>query len=313
MSHRIAIIDMGTNTFNLLIAEVSFKKYHIIHRQRIAVKIGMGGINRGFITPEGIERTLNAMKNFKSVADNLNAAKIYAFGTSAMRNAKNREDITTKIKSLTGIDVSIISGDEEADLIYQGVSAAVDLGKEKSLIVDIGGGSVEFIIGNDTTIFWKQSFEIGGQRLLENFQHHDPILEEEINALNQHLKNSLPPLFEALRAHQPLMLVGSSGSFDTLSDIFCIAYNIHKSPNDSEIPLTMEGFYEIFQDLVSKNREQRLQIPGMIEMRVDMIVVSCCLIKYLLENCSFKGIRVSTYSLQEGVLARLTKTIEVIK
>jgi exopolyphosphatase/guanosine-5'-triphosphate,3'-diphosphate pyrophosphatase len=308
MSHRIAIIDMGTNTFNLLIAEASFKKYDIIHRQRIAVKIGMGGINRGLITPEAIERTLNAMKNFKSVADRLKANKIYAFGTSAMRNAKNREDITLKIKSTTGIDVSIISGDEEADLIYRGVSAAIDLGKEKSLIVDIGGGSVEFIIGNDTIIFWKQSFEIGGQRLLENFQHHDPILTEEINALNQHLKNSLPLLFEALRTHQPLMLVGSSGSFDTLSDIFCITNNIDKLPDASEIPLTIEGFYKIFGDLVSKNREQRLQIPGMIEMRVDMIVVACCLIKYLLESYSFKGIRVSTYSLQEGVMARLANT-----
>lgn len=309
MANRIAIIDMGTNTFHLLLAEVNDGSYCIILRERIAVKIGMGGINRGFITDGGIQRTMVALQSFKNIIDLMNVKRVYAFGTSALRNAKNSLEIINKIKLLTGIEVNVITGDQEAEFIYLGVKSAVDLNEGKSLIIDIGGGSVEFIIGNNDQIFWKESFEIGAQRLLEKFQHHDPILAEEGDALNQHFEKKLPLLLEALRVHQPDILVGSSGTFDTLSDIFCIKHCILKTPEEVETPLTIEGFYDIFNELLIKNREERMLIPGMIEMRVDMIVVACCLINYVLEKHRFNRIRVSTYSLKEGVLTWLGKEV----
>jgi exopolyphosphatase / guanosine-5'-triphosphate,3'-diphosphate pyrophosphatase len=307
MENRIAIIDMGTNTFHLLIAEKRNGGYQIIHRERNASKIGVGGINDGFITAEGIDRAMTALKNFQQVLLDWNVIKATAFGTSALRNAKNGKEIVEKIRTETGIETLIISGEEEADYIYRGVRSAVDLGMEKSLIVDIGGGSVEFIIGNATEIFWKQSFEIGGQRLLERFHHHDPILKEEVERIQQFLEVELKPLITQLEIHRPLLLVGSSGTFDTLSEIYCRGQNIPYS-DDPETPLTLQAFSDIFNLLLNKNREQRMQVPGMIEMRVDMIVVVCCLIEFLLHKHSFKNIRVSTYSLKEGVLASLTIT-----
>ena len=125
--------------------------------------------------------------------------KVLAFGTSALRNAKNGAEIISRIKSTHRIDTQIISGDEEAGYIYKGVNLALHLGKEKSLIIDIGGGSVEFIIGNGEEIFWKQSFEIGAQRLLERFQKHDPILPSEIDEINLYFQERLVPLLEAIR------------------------------------------------------------------------------------------------------------------
>ncbi|MFM9839331.1 MAG: exopolyphosphatase [Cyclobacteriaceae bacterium] len=305
MENRIAIIDMGTNTFHLLIAEKRNNSYAIVHRERIASKIGVGGINNGRITPEGEERALRALKDFKEVSDSWKVSNITAFGTSALRNAKNGLSLIERIKFEIGIEVKIISGDEEAELIYKGVRTAVPLGNEKSLIVDIGGGSVEFIIGNEQEIFWKQSFEIGGQRLLERFHHHDPILKEEVEQVNKFLEEALQPLFTQLDIHQLNTLVGSSGTFDTLSEIYCQQSNI---PYEDlpETPLTLQAFENIFAELLTKNRAQRMQIPGMIEMRVDMIVVACCLIEFLIHNHSFQTIRVSTYSLKEGVLASLT-------
>jgi exopolyphosphatase/guanosine-5'-triphosphate,3'-diphosphate pyrophosphatase len=219
--------------------------------------------------------------------------------------------VRLKIKSVTGVDVSIISGDREAEFIYEGVKSAVDLSEGRSLIIDIGGGSVEFIIGNHTEIFWKESFEIGAQRLLEKFHRHDPIQAEDISLMNEYIHDSLSPLRKALIEFNPTVLVGSSGTFDTLSDIFCSKYHILKTPEEIETPLTLSGFEEIYQDLVSKNREQRMLISGMIEMRVDMIVVACCLIRYILEIQPFNRIRVSTYSLKEGVLSWLGKEIPV--
>lgn len=310
MENKIAIIDMGTNTFHLLIAEADERGYHITYRERLAVKIGKDGINRGIITEEGIQRALLAMQSFKNTIDQQRIGKVYAFGTSAMRNATNGDDVVARIKAVTGIESTIISGDLEAQYIYMGVQSAMDIDRDKSLIMDIGGGSVEFILANNEHVFWKQSFEIGAQRLLEQFQKHDPITKEEMEVLDNYFATALQPLFDAIKIHQPHILIGSSGTFDTLSDIFCIQHDIHKSPEEIETPLTLAGFYEIFDLLLHKNREQRMQIPGMIEMRVDMIVVACCLIRYLLAEHSFNRIRVSTYALKEGVLATLIHEVQ---
>src|SRR5690606_15817638 len=143
------------------IAEKQGDSFHIIHRDRQAVKIGKGGINRHLITDDGLARALKTLKEFKQKINTAGKAQIFALGTSALRNAKNGSAIVQEIKKETGIEVTVISGDQEAEFICFGVRAALHLGVEKSLIMDIGGGSVEFIIANNTTIFWKRSFEIG--------------------------------------------------------------------------------------------------------------------------------------------------------
>lgn len=308
MEKKIAIIDMGTNTFHLLIAEADSRGYHITYRERLAVKIGKDGINNGIITDQGLHRALLAMQSFRNTIDQQQVGRVYAFGTSALRNAANGEEVVNRIKEITGIEATIISGDLEAEYICMGARAAMDI-SEKSLIMDIGGGSVEFIISDNDRIYWKKSLEIGAQRLLEQFQKTDPITPEEVTALDQHFAETLQPLFEALGKFNPRILIGSSGTFDTLSDIFCITHDIHKAPEEIETPLSLDGFYEIYDDLLHKTRAERMQIPGMIEMRVDMIVVACCLIRYVLSKHAFNRIRVSTYSLKEGVLATLIREI----
>ncbi len=302
---KIAIIDMGTNTFHLLVAEKGAAGARIIHRDHEAVKIGMGGINEGVISEAACQRAVNAMIRFRDTIRQQEVSVVHAFGTSALRNARNGAALAEEIKSVTGIAIRIISGDEEADLIFAGVRTALDLGRETSLVMDIGAGSVEFIIGDAEQLCWKQSFEIGGQRLLERFHKNDPIAVHEIKALDAFFEKNLEPLFGALKKFNPTVLAGSSGTFDTLSDIFSIRHHIHRTFEEAETPLTNEGFYEIYAELVRKNRKERMEIPGMIAMRVDMIVVACCLIRFILEKHSFERIRVSAYSLKEGVLAKL--------
>lgn len=297
---------MGTNTFHLLVAEVGNKNFKILLEQRVAVKIGVGGINQGIITEPAINRAIVALQDFKRKLDDAKVEKIFAFGTSALRNAKNNNEVISKIKDATSIETKIISGDEEANYIYKGVNLALNLGKEKSLIMDIGGGSVEFIIGNGEEIFWKRSFEIGAQRLLERFQKHDPILSTEVDQLNIYFKEQLAPLFDAIKIYSPKILAGSSGTFDTLSEIYCIQSGI-EIKNLPETPFAIDAFEKIYKDLISKNRGERMLIPGMIELRVEMIVVACCLIKFILSHFSFSQIRVSSYSLKEGVMISLMK------
>jgi exopolyphosphatase/guanosine-5'-triphosphate,3'-diphosphate pyrophosphatase len=243
------------------------------------------------------------MKRFRETIDEFGIGEIYAYGTSALRNAANGPTLANEITSATGIPIRIISGEEEADLIFAGIRDGLDLGVARNLVMDIGAGSVEFIVGDRRDIFWKQSFEIGGQRLLERFHKHDPISPDEITALNEYFVTALESLRLALQTLKPDTLVGSSGTFDTLSEIYCTRRGIPYDPNAAETPFSIEGFHETFQELISKNRDERMQIPGMIVMRVDMIVVACCLVRYVLDFWPFKDIRVSTYSLKEGALA----------
>ena len=297
-----AIIDLGTNTFHLLITT----EKETLHELRRPVRLGQGGINQDHITDAAMDRAKQCLTHYKQVAQDYGVAKIIAIGTSALRNAKNASFFVSEIFRTTGIEVQIISGEQEAELIYQGVKAGMDLGSNNSLIVDIGGGSVEFIIANRAGVLWKQSFEVGGQRLIEKFQVSDPIQQDEINAINQYLEDTLAALKLAILEFMPDVLVGSSGSFDTLSEIYCLQNQITYAP-DGESPITMDFLQSAMESILKKDRKARMQIPGMIELRVDLIVVGVVLIKKLLDIREFSSVRVSSYSLKEGVRSVMLK------
>lgn len=305
---KVAVIDLGTNTFHLLIARIRGQKTEVLRREKVAVKIGEGGINSSIIIEEAQARAISALMHFSKVIEEYHIKEVYATATSAIRNARNSDAITHKIYQETGIQVQVISGEEEAELIYLGVRRAMDLGREKSLVMDIGGGSVEFIIADAEKAYYRQSFEIGAQRLLDLFHHHDPMLSTEVVRMQKYLQEKLLPLTEAVAQYQPTVLVGSSGSFDTLSDIYCQKNSIERDPEATEFPLTLAAFYPIYEELLKKDKEQRLQIPGMIPLRVDMIVVASCLIKHVLEQYGLQKIRVSAYALKEGLLGQIINT-----
>ncbi len=308
MKERIGVIDLGTNTFHLLVAEVHDGRMSIIHRERQAVKIGMGGINQGVIKEDAIRRAIKCLQGFRATLDLERVEKVQALGTSALRSATNGGAVIDAIKEETGIHVKIITGEAEAEYIYFGVRAAMDLGTSASLVVDIGGGSVEFIIADRERIFWKASYNIGAQRMLERYHGHDPILPSERDDLQAHYHEVLMSLQKAMSEFRPSVLVGSSGTFDTLSEIYCLRNQLPFRFEQPETPLTVEAFREIHAELISKDRSDRMKIPGMIEMRVDMIVVASCLIQYLIDHYDFQKIRVSSFSLKEGVLAKIMNT-----
>lgn len=301
---RIAIIDCGTNTFHLLIADVERGRSSILLEEKVTVRIGQGGISFGQINEEAAGRAINALKEFSEKIAAWNVERTLAFATSAFRSAGNKKQLVDQIGRETGIHIQVIDGNREAELIYSGVQYALPDLNETSLVVDIGGGSVEFIIGRKDEILWKESFEIGGQRMIDLFYEEDPIPGSSVAELKEFLRIRLASLHTAIKSHQPVILVGSSGSFETLSDMYMKAEGI-ESTNEREMPLTIEAFHEILTKLITKPRSERLEIPGMIEMRVDMIVVASILIDYLLETFELKSIRVSNYALKEGVLSRM--------
>jgi exopolyphosphatase/guanosine-5'-triphosphate,3'-diphosphate pyrophosphatase len=300
---KIAIIDLGTNTFHLLIVENT----QTLYKESIPAKIGKGGISQGIISEEGIQRALTVLKHFKTVIDEhqIAADYVFAIGTSAIRNAANKDEFVERVIQETGISIHVISGDKEAELIYYGVKEAVQM-NEISMIMDIGGGSVEFIICNHDKIFWKQSFEIGGQRLMDKFMKSDPISMRSVQQMDDYFREKLLPLANACHQYAPQTLIGSSGSFDTLIDMFFMREKGVLPPADQVgFEYTFPEFYRAYDELLFKNHEERMAIPGMIELRVDMIVVAMCLIKYIIHTFEIKHVRVSSYALKEGILAKI--------
>lgn len=305
-----AIIDLGTNTFQLLIVERTDGGFCTLHEESRAAKIGKGGISDGRITGKAIERALTVLTAFRVLTDahGIPPEQVRPVATSAVRNARNGAEFVQRVREATDFRVEVIDGAEEAGLIYEGVRLGTPLTNTVSLIMDIGGGSVEFILCNQARIFWKQSFEIGGQRLMDRFMAEDPIAPVQVGRLHDYLAEQLLPLTNAIHQYAPTELIGSAGSFETLVDLSFWRRFGHAAPSDwiSE-PLPLDDFYRSRELLLSLPRAERLTMPGMIELRVDMIVVGVCLIDFVLKAYRLDHIRVSTYALKEGVLAKLLK------
>jgi exopolyphosphatase / guanosine-5'-triphosphate,3'-diphosphate pyrophosphatase len=304
---RIAIVDLGTNTFNLLVCEKTTKgKVAIVRNDKFPVKLGEGGINQRIIREAPYQRALDTMQIIKNRALEWQAEKFFAFATSAIRSTGNGKALAAEIKERTGIRINIISGNREAELIYKGVARAITLGEQISLIMDIGGGSTEFILANRNGILWKKSYLLGGARLLERFSFSEPITADEQKQLVQYLRKSTRSLFEAIEKHRPVELIGSSGSFDTFADL--IAHRFHQPDllkGKKSYRYNLSEFREIVRLLTQLNREQRTKLPGMIAMRVDMIVVAALFAQFILDEVPLTKFRLSTYALKEGVLSEL--------
>lgn len=299
----LAVIDCGTNTFNLLIVQVNFTAYTKLFNTRIPVKLGEGTINKGFIDTVPFNRGIEALKEFKKYLLQFNVTKTLAYATSAIRSAKNGLDFIEKSKTELGIEITIIDGDREAELIYLGNKVATNLKNEVALIMDIGGGSTEFILANGKEVFWKQSYLLGAARLLEKFKVSDPITKQEIEEIDNYLVIELQSLFEGIKLFPPSELVGSSGAFDSIIEMIHGELNgepISKEKICYEVDLI--NYHKIANLVVSSSLAERKNIKGLIPMRFDMIVVSSLLINFILKTFPINKFLVSSYSLKEGAL-----------
>jgi exopolyphosphatase/guanosine-5'-triphosphate,3'-diphosphate pyrophosphatase len=307
---RLGILDLGTNTFNLLVVDLhADNTTSTVFKTKIPVMLGSGGINKKTITPEAFQRGLNALKSHKALIDNFHVHKVFAFGTSALRNAKNGKQFVKAAKDQVHIDIQLISGEKEAELIYYGVQQALEIGEEPSLVLDIGGGSNEMIIGTSKEILSAHSFEIGAARMIDMFTPSDPITKDECTAMEEYFTKELSPIFEAVERHPVKELIGSSGSFDTFAAL--VAHKFHDPAilkGKREYTFDMNEYKVIHEALLHSTREERMKMNGMTEMRVDMIVVSTILVNLLLTKLNIERMRLSTFALKEGILHTISKT-----
>ena len=306
---RISVIDLGTNTFNLLIVETSDdQSYQIIYNNKLPVKLGKSGIDKKEIRPDAITRGMNALERHMATIKEYKSDRLFAFATSGIRSARNGEQFVKMIQQRFGMDVEIISGDREAELIYHGVKQAVDLGKEKVLILDIGGGSNEFIIADCDTMHWKKSYPLGVARLLAKFKPSDPVSIEEIEFISNYLEERLSDLFEEFRKHKITTLVGASGSFETIAAMIraddpTFESETAKTPQSVNIDLT--DFENLYQKLINSTLKERKQMKGLESMRLEMIVLATLIVKFILQKLKITRLVQSNFALKEGVVYEL--------
>jgi exopolyphosphatase/guanosine-5'-triphosphate,3'-diphosphate pyrophosphatase len=303
-TNRISVIDLGTNTFNLLVAEYSEEgTFDILHRSKYPTKIGKGGINQNTITDEAIQRAKSAFDEMTLISNELQANNRIAFATSAIRSATNGDDFVKMLEDKYHVTIEIISGDREADLIYSGTKHAVELNHEKVAILDIGGGSNEIIIANNEGIFWKKSYPLGMTRLLEKFMPSEPILKEEIKQVEEYLKEQLKDLYEALEVHSVKTLIGSSGSFDTFKQVLLAEkININGEETSTQFEIKLKDFFRLHQIFLGTTLAERKEIPGMDPVRVELIVIASIFINHLVKEAGFSKLYQSSFALKEGAL-----------
>ncbi|WP_423146267.1 exopolyphosphatase [Rubrolithibacter danxiaensis] len=298
----IAVLDLGTNTFHLLIAEVSSEHPELVFQETVAVKLGEGGITAGVITEAAFERGKKTLKHFSQIIKKFKADHIRAAGTAALRSAANGKQFIQEVKEETGIEIEIIDGDREAELIYKGVRQAVKI-EASALIMDIGGGSVEFIICNAESLIWKKSYPAGAVRLMALFHKSDPISDSDIQQTELYLKQLLTDLKIACDKFNPKILIGSAGAFETFAELITEKLGLPDLHNNrKEFSFSKHQFNLIADYLFRSTHQQREQNPRIIPVRVDMIITATILTRFVLNEFEIDQTKVSYYALKEGLL-----------
>ncbi|HXR81863.1 MAG TPA: hypothetical protein VN763_13130 [Saprospiraceae bacterium] len=294
---RFAVIDLGSNTFHLLIVDLQAdEQWTTVFKDRRYVKLASEGVE--IIGEDSILRAIEVMKEFSQRLLQLQVEETQAIGTAALREAANGIEVAKRLTEESGIPVEIIDGDREAHYILKGIQSALPPLDKPCLIMDIGGGSVEFILYRHQQVLFVQSFKIGVALLYRSFHQQDPMTQESIAALSSHLETALEPVFNLLQQYKEYFLVGASGSFEVIQDVMP---KIQKEWNWSELDFRNLDAYmtEVIQSDLS-SRRLREEIP--VE-RLDYIVVAYILIRLILRHHPPKRFFYCDYALKEGVIA----------
>lgn len=305
---RVAIIDIGTNTINLLVVDTRADgTYNIVCSTKETARLGRGGINDGRLMPDAMQRGMDAIGvHVRTINAIGGVERIVAIGTSAMRAAENAGEFAQAVEAKYGFGIKVISGQEEAKMVFDGVKQVMPLGMSRVLILDIGGGSCEFIIANKEGVAWSHSFEVGMSRVLDKFSPSDPITTKEIRDIEAYFRSGTQGLYDALREFPTSTLVGTSGSFDAMAAL--VAARNHpllnvKLSTSYEIPLPC--FEETYRKILSSTVEQRRQMKHLDPARVDLIVPGAIFIDFVITEAHIERLYQCGFALKQGAVCQI--------
>jgi exopolyphosphatase/guanosine-5'-triphosphate,3'-diphosphate pyrophosphatase len=304
----LAAIDIGTNSIHMVVVRIdpALPAFTIIAKEKDTVRLGARDPKTGDLTPQAMDRAIAALQRCQELAKSLNAEQIVAVATSAVREAPNGRDFLQRVDSELGLFVNLISGQEEARRIYLGVLSGMEFNNHPHIIIDIGGGSTELVLGDSHEPRSLSSTKVGAVRLTAQFLTTDPISNSEFQCLQAYVRGMLEPPIEELLAYlepgeQP-RLVGTSGTIETLA-------TIHAREKLGVVPNTLHGYQlsrkdlkELVKRLSSMSYAERAAIPGMSDRRSEIIVAGAVILLEAMTLLGVECLMICERALREGVI-----------
>ncbi len=301
---HIAAIDMGTNSFHLVVAELKKKdSFKIVDREKEIIRLGSHkGEALNLISKEETSKAIEVMRRFKQLASYYDAP-IRAVATSAVREAFNRNDFINAVQENTGIHVEVIDGHKEANLIYIGAKKALEISDKRVLCVDIGGGSTEFVLGDNSHPAFAESVKIGAVRLTRMFFPGYVLFSEHISECSNYIEQEISSNKNICQNEHIELAVGSSGTVQSVASM--ISYNrngaLIKSING--FTFTADEFYRVAEIVLNKRTpRERITIGGLEAKRADIIPAGILILKKIFEMFHLAGMTVSEFALREGII-----------
>jgi exopolyphosphatase/guanosine-5'-triphosphate,3'-diphosphate pyrophosphatase len=307
----LAGIDIGTNTLRLLIAGLEGHGLREVRIERRITRLGEGIGRGGNLLPNAMERTIKALREFCDITHLYSVQEVTAVGTSAVRSARNRSHFLQRVQDETGLMVEVISGEEEAQRTFMGTASGLKKEEGNFLILDIGGGSTEFILGVGGRLDHVHSAPLGGVSLTEAFLLSDPTRSEEVERLSEAVRVGLQrvPLFQD--QEKPIRLIGTAGTVTTLAAMVLGLDRFDRSKVHNSL-LTRPSIEKILSLLLDRTLAERRKLPGLEAGREDVIVAGVVILLRVMELLRVTEVEVSDYGLLEGIVIHHARRLGLI-
>jgi len=300
----VSFIDIGTNSVRLLVVRLNPNhSYSILSQQKQQVRLGEGEFEEEEILPEAADRLVIVCKKFTELARTFNTDEFVAVATSALREAANQNDILHVLRQEALLDVRVISGHEEARLIYLGVSSGIHLGDRQAFFIDIGGGSTEIAVGGEQNYHYLESFKLGAIRLSNLYASgtgSGMVSPDQYGTIQQHVKDTIIHSIQKIRKQKPDIAIGSSGTIMNLSEI--AQKTFHQQGNNGDTFLLYKDLCKVIDLLCSLPLDQRRKIPGINPERADIIIPGAAILDVFMKELSLDSLTVTGRGLQDGLL-----------
>jgi exopolyphosphatase/guanosine-5'-triphosphate,3'-diphosphate pyrophosphatase len=299
---RIAAIDMGSNSFHMVIVDSRGGSFQLVEREKEMVRLGEKTLSRGRLSAEAMRRALTTLREYKRLADAQRVDKLIAAATSAVREAQNGEAFLDRVGREIGFWPRVLSGAEEARLSYLAALHSVHLEGRRALVLDIGGGSVELALGTGERIAWAASEKLGVLRMTERFVSSDPLGARDEKRLAAHVKERVAPHAERARSAGFDIVVGTSGTILALGGLAHAAQTGTPPESLHHLTVSAAAIKDLRKRLVASTFKDRRRLPAMDERRADIIVAGAVVLDTLLDSVQAREIVLCEWALREGLL-----------
>ncbi len=300
---RIGALDLGSNSFHLLVADVHPDgSFESITREKDMLRLGDEVGRDGRISELSIGRAVESVRHMKQLADASGATEVLAKATSAIRSAANGSEVVDRIEEATDINVEVISGQEEARLIFAAIRASVVIDPAPALCIDLGGGSVELMVGDATRLLWATSLNLGVGRLTERFIHSDPPAKTERRALEEHLRDALSAVAPEIDGFAPRMAVGSSGTLSDLAAMVFAQRGGDEPRSRNQLTVARDDFLALHEQIIRTKSSDRRRMTGLEEKRAELVVAGSLFLAVAMDVLAFDSLTISEWALREGIV-----------